>query len=242
MAETNANPSQDPADLDSLKGTLRLAFRKLMQDTDGMLPARVLSATADRKFVSAQPMISVVATTGAVTQRGQIQGLPVFQMGGGNFVLSFPVVTGDLGWILASDRDISAYIQSSAATPPNTGRFKNFSNAIFIPDKARQWTLDGADANSAVWQSLDGTEKITLGASSIKLVHPTKVEVDSPIFAVSGEVQVADGIGFFGKDPGGKPTIAGALSTVTDGAAKAVLTSIIAALTTGSGQANNGTT
>lgn len=234
MADANANPSQDPADMDSLKGAFRLAFRKLMQGTDGMLPAKVIAATADRKYVTVQPMIAVVATDNTVTQRAQITQVPVLQMGGGDYVLSFPVAAGDLGWIIANDRDISAYLQTNEATPPNTGRFKNFSDAIFVPDKARQWTLAGGDADAAVWQLLDGSVRIALKAGEIDLT--------APIIKIAGELQVRDGIGFFGKDPGTKPAIAGALSAVTDANAKAVLTSIIAALATGSGQATNSTT
>lgn len=231
---TNANPSQDPADLDTLKGTFRLAFRKLLASTDGMLPARVVAATADRKFVTVAPLIAVVATDDTVTQRAQIIQVPVFQAGGGNFVLSFPIAEGDLGWIQANDRDISAYIQTGAAAPPNTGRIKSFSDAVFYPDKARQWALADGDADAAVWQSLDGAVRIALKAGEIDLT--------ATIVKIAGELQVRDGIGFFGTDPGGKPAIVGALSAVTDPAAKAVLTSVIAALTTGSGQASNGTT
>lgn len=242
MPDTNANPSLDPADNDTLKGTFRTAFRKLMQGTDGMLPCKVIAATADRKYVTVQPMVSVVATDGTVTQRAQITQVPVLQMGGGNYVLSFPVAADDLGWILANDRDISAYIQTSEATPPNTGRMQNFSDAVFIPDKARQWSLDGGDADAAVWQSLDGTIKVAVSEGSITLKHPTTVIIDSPLSAFVGEIQVADGIGFFGADPGAKPSITGALSSVTDANAKAVLTSLVAALSTGSGQATNSTT
>ena len=40
---TNAQPSKNPADDGSLAGTLRTTFRKLMQEAEHMLPARVLA-------------------------------------------------------------------------------------------------------------------------------------------------------------------------------------------------------
>ena len=134
----NANPSQNPADLGTLGGVMRWAFKKLLQSTDGMLPAKVIAVDAKREYATVQPLIHVLATDNSLTPRAQVAKVPIFTIGAGNFVLSFPVKAGDLGWIFASDRDISLYVQTNAAAGPNTNRLHSFEDGVFFPDKARQ--------------------------------------------------------------------------------------------------------
>ena len=179
MAENN-NPSVDPADTKGLSGLLRFAMKKQLQKTDGMLPAKVIAVTADRSFATVQPMIMVQGTDGALTMRPQYARIPVGAMGAGNYVLSFPITPGDLGWISASDRDISLFIQSMDAAGPNTNRLHAFEDGVFWPDKARQWALADGDAAKAVFQSLDGSIKITLGTDQITIEHPTAIVMEAP--------------------------------------------------------------
>lgn len=248
MTEPGENfPSQgqDPADTGNLGGALRFVFKKLLQNTDGMLPCKVIATTTDgkRDFVKVQPLIQVVGTSGDKLDRAQIALVPMLTMGAGNYLMSFPVTKDDLGWIVASDRDISLYLQSNASAAPNTNRLHSFEDGLFVPDKARQWTLDAADATKAVWQSKDGTIKITLGTDKISIVHPTLVEVTTPHGALKGgDWKVEKGIAFWNHAvPGAQPAVTGALSAVADANAKAVLTSI-KNIMVACGQATDGTT
>src|SRR5690606_7698783 len=83
-------------------------------------------------------------------------------LGGGDFVLSFPVSPGDFGWIEASDRDISLFMQQQAESGPNTIRKHSFSDGRFIPDKIRDYTISGDDDGAVVLQSLSGSCKVSL--------------------------------------------------------------------------------
>lgn len=186
----NAFPSQNPADLGTLGGVLRATFRKLVQATDGMLPATVIAVDAMRQFATVKPIIKVLATDNTLTGRAQIAKVPVLALGAGNFILSFPIAAGDLGWILASDRDISLYLQSNAESGPNSNRLHSFEDGLFIPDKARQWAIADEDAQNAVWSSIDNTIKITIGPNSVKVKHPTLVEFDAPNVTMSGNLSV----------------------------------------------------
>lgn len=246
MSEAGDNfPSQglDPADTGNLGGALRFILRKAFQNTDGMLPCKVIAATTDRNYVTVQPLIKIVGTSDKTLDRAQIAKVPMLNMGAGNFMMSFPVAPNDLGWIIASDRDISLYLQSNASAAPNTDRLHSFEDGLFIPDKARQWTLDAADAAKAVWQSLDGTIKITLGPDKVSVVHTTLVEVTTPHQTVKGgDLKVEKGIAFWNHAvPGAQPAVTGALSAVADANAKAVLTSI-KNIMVACGQATDGTT
>ena len=195
---SNNNPSIDPANNGSLAGTLQFVFNKLSQQTDGMLPAKVIKYDRDTNRVQVQMLITLITTDGSQIPRPQIASLPVLLLGGGGFFLSFPLQAGDLGWVMANDRDISLFLQSYAQSPPNTARVKSFSDAVFVPDAMTGYTIDSDDTDNVVLQSLDGTTKISIGALEINIVSPTKVNVDSPLvyvnptipglFAVNGNI------------------------------------------------------
>lgn len=184
----NQAPSKDPANDGSLAGTYRQVFKKLLQSVDGMLPATVIAA--DRDFATVRPQIMVLGTDGSLTSRAQIARVPVFAFGAGGFVLSFPILPGDPGWILASDRDISLYLQAAEREAgPNTLRLHSFEDGLFFPDAARKYALAEEDGTSAVWQSLDGAVRISLGAARVKVTAPL-VEFETPLATFSGDVTV----------------------------------------------------
>ena len=198
----NNNPSINPANEDSLTGSFRHIFGKLLQDVNGMLPAQVIAYDRTKNLVLVQPLIMMVTTEGENIQRAQIASIPVLQIGGGNFLINFNLNTGDLGWILANDRDISNFLSTFKQSAPNTFRKNNFADSLFIPNVLTNYNIAGEDSGNAVFQSTDGTVKISLGTNKIKIAAEN-VEIDctnavvnstapmivtTPIFAVAGNI------------------------------------------------------
>lgn len=178
-------PSGDPADLSDFTGAFRHIFGKMLQGVDGMLPARVISYNRTTNRATVQPLIMLLTTSNATIPRAQIGSVPVYQYGGGDFLLSFPVKAGDLGWIKANDRDISLFLQKYGQSAPNTIRKKSFSDAVFYPDVMRGYTIAGEDANNVVLQNLAGTVKVSLGASKVKITAPTVEIVSTDVIITS---------------------------------------------------------
>ena len=175
----------------SAGGAFRAILKKFVQSSvDTMLPVSVGAVDAARNYATVKIALMVCGTDGSTTSRGQIANVPIFTLGGGGFLMSWPIKAGDLGWLIAADRDISLFVQNNAETIPNTDRQHSFSDGVFLPDAARRWALSDEDADNAVWQSYDGTTKITLGSSSIKLKHPTLVELECPTATMSGDLTV----------------------------------------------------
>ena len=164
--------SRNPADDDSLLGAFRIALRKHLQATDDLLPAQVVSYDRKQNRATVQPIIQVLDTDGNRITRAQNTNLPVLLMGGGNFLLSFHLPPGSLGWIKANDRDISLFLQSHQLQPPNTLRMHSFEDALFIPDVMTGYTIDSEDEQAAVIQSMDGTVKVSLTDDKIKIKAP----------------------------------------------------------------------
>jgi len=184
------NPNLDPANNDTLAGLLRSSFAQLLRNVDGMLPARVLNYNRTTNRVNVEVLIAMITTSGQQVSRAQIANIPVINLGGGGFLINFPLKEGNLGFIMANDRDISLFLQSFSEAPPNTNRVKSFSDSIFIPSVLTGYTIDGGDANNMVIQNLDGTVKIALTPNSVNISSTVGVTIDTPITTVTGELVV----------------------------------------------------
>lgn len=195
-------PSKDPADQHSLPGVLEAVFKKQMQGVQGQLPAVVISYDRDTNLAVVQPMIAILTTDGKAVSRAPVASVPALALGGGGFVLNFPLKQGDKGWIEASDRDISLYLQGGGnEAQPNTARLHSFEDGRFIPDAFAQYVIAGEDAAACVLQSLDGSVRIALDPSgairltsaTILLTATTSVAIATPLLDLSEVTQVVGG-------------------------------------------------
>lgn len=178
-------PSKDPADEGSLGGALRSVFRKMMQATDGMLPATVVSYDRAANVATVRPLIALLTTGGAQVQRAQLAQVPVLALGGGGFVINFPLQPGDRGWIEASDRDISLFLQSGGDAPPNTLRLHSFEDGRFVPDVFAAFDVSDVAEDAMTIQSTDGAVRLELSPAAIKMTAP-EVTIDTDQFTVNG--------------------------------------------------------
>ena len=138
MTNVVAPPSHNPTDEDSLYGVLKIFTEKFLQNNiNDMLPAQVIAYDRGSNLAQIQPLINMVDTLNSQIVRGQIMSVPVLQLGGGGFMLNFPIKTGDLGFMKANDRDISLFKQSWGQSIPNTARMHDFSEARNVHIKFR---------------------------------------------------------------------------------------------------------
>lgn len=171
------DPYYDPSNEGSLQGIFAEALNQHSKDLQVMLPATVIAYDRATNFASVQPAINMVASGGAIVPREPIASIKVITIGGGGFVLTFPLPAGAKGWIKACDRDISLYLQTGGQTHPPSKRFHSFSDGVFIPDFS-SFTIAGEDTEHATLQNQAGTIRIALWADRIKLTSP-RVDVDS---------------------------------------------------------------
>lgn len=171
---TDAPPSRNKAADGTFQGLVDIFRSKLGQNTEDMLPAKVIAYDRDTNRAQVQPLIVVVNTVNEQVPRAQIASVPVLQIGGGGFVISVPIKTGDLGWIKASDRDISLFKKNYVQSPPNTQRTHNFADGLFIPDSfMKDVVISGEDTDNLVIQNLDNSVRIAWFNDKIKITAPT---------------------------------------------------------------------
>jgi len=219
MAEelNNQPPSRDPADDGSLAGTLRNVMKKMTQGTDGMLPATVIAFDRASNRATVKPVVMMVGTDGGTLGRAQIASVPVFQIGAGGFMLNFNLKGGDLGWIIANDRDTSLFLQGGTEQPPNTKRMKSFEDGVFFPDALRNFVINAEDQENAVFQTLDGTVRVALWADQVKVTAP-KVLIETPDATIDATLTTMTGNAIINGNlqVDGNATVTGTVHGVTD--------------------------
>ncbi len=186
----NNTPNLDPANNYTLVGVLQTALNNFQQAMQGMLPAQVVNYDRTSNRVSVQLMVNVIMTNGQSIERALLSSIPVMIMGCGAFSISFPVKTGDFGWVLANDRDISTFLQNiqqnytdSSAPPkqttnPNTTRMNNFGDSVFIPDTMKTFNANNIPDGYVSIQSNDPLHKFSIQFGLNTTTTPNSYEVN----------------------------------------------------------------
>jgi hypothetical protein len=164
-------PSKSPAIDGDLGAAIAFILRKFLQKVDGQLPAEVISYNRATNRATVKPLVSIIGTNGQRLGRAPIAAVPVLAIGGGNFFMNFPLGPGDIGWIEASDRDISLFLQNAQQASPFDGRLHSFEHGRFIPDAFDRYTYT-LDADALVISSYDGSTRIVMSQGKISLIAP----------------------------------------------------------------------
>lgn len=216
MAQTEQTlPAFNPADLESTEGLLNFLKKQVMQDLYVSIPAVVISFDRGANRAKIQPAIYTKAQNGQTVPWPSVANVPVHTPGGGGFAASFPLNPGDTGFLMVCDRDISLFKQSLNLTTPNTYRTHQLEDGFFLPDVFQ--TINVAETDSAVWQTLDGSVKCVLSTSGLTVTAETENNGNVTIngdLAVNGNVTVEGNITATGNiGAGGMMSAAGNISS-----------------------------
>ena len=184
--------SHNPANDDTLTGTLKEVLRKFLQTTDDMLPAVVQHYDRDSNLAIVKPFIQMVDTSNIRHDRALVK-VPVLLMGGGDFFISFHLPEGSLGWLKSNDGDISLFLQSYHAESPNTIRMHSFEDGLFIPDLMTNYSISEEDQQAMVIQNRTGAVKIALNQERITIKAPRLVVAVSDEIAMNASTIVING-------------------------------------------------
>lgn len=200
------------AKLPGAKGDIAAAIRDAVEESllafDSMLPAIVESYDRKKNVAKVRPLIAIVDVNNFSQARRPLSNVPVLALGGGGYVINFPLKKGDLGWVHAADRDITEYKERLRDVAPKTSRSHSFSDSMFVPDIMRNYTISEDDDGAMVIQTTDGTTKIAIHPDWINIKAPLKVVSNSPKTHATGDLQV-DGDATIN----GSLTVKGGLST-----------------------------
>jgi hypothetical protein len=154
---------------------------------ENMLPARVNSYDRATNLATVTPQIMFVDMNDGGINRNDMTEIPCLALGGGGFVINFPIKEGDLGWIHAADRDLQTFKNTLANSKPGSGTLHKFANGMFIPDIFRQYVINAEDSESMVIQTVDGETRIAIKPGQVKITGAAMV-VDTELTTFKGEV------------------------------------------------------
>lgn len=190
MAQTKqTRPAFNPADLETPEGFYNFLQKKFMQELYVCIPAVIISFDRGSNRAKVQPAIYTKAQDGQTIPWPSVSNVPVHTPGGGGFAASFPLNAGDTGFLMVCDRDISLFKQSLSLTTPNTYRTHQLEDGFFLPDAFQ--TIQVAETDSAVWQTLDGSVKCVLSKSGLTITAETK---NNGNVTINGNLTVAGNI------------------------------------------------
>lgn len=198
MPENTTKPAYNPADAESEAGKTDFLLKTLKMGFFVAAPALVESF--DRRLCRAvlRPALMIQKSDGQSAEQSFIYDVPVRFGGGGGFAANLPLQKGDTGWLVFCDRDISNFKSARAVMPLNTLRMHAQEDAFFLPDAMQSAQVAPEDANRAVFQTLEGGNKISLGKTDIKITTQTLVvnaadgvEFNTPSVNLSGNLTAA---------------------------------------------------
>ncbi len=179
---------------DELIGCFNNFAKLIKKQMDKCLPVRVTRVSKDRAKVNVKPLINIVSEDKKTIERNEIKGIPVHTLGDGDFLISFKIKVGTLGWIESSDRDISLFKQSLTESGLNTYRMHSFSDARFIPDIMKNFTIAKEDEDALVIQTKSGNIKIALDNSTIRMTSPNDVIINGGRVTPKGDFITKNGV------------------------------------------------
>lgn len=156
------------------------------------IPAIVYSVDRKKSMVIVELAPNTVFADGKTQKRGLVK-VPIIVNSGGGYMINYPIEKGDVGWVIAGDRDTTGYREDNSQTY-NLKSIGNhsYSYGFFIPDVYsnvnKTFKLTEEDEDKLVIQTLNGNTKIRLSKDGvIDIICPDTLNI-------IGDIKVTGGI------------------------------------------------
>lgn len=180
--ETISIPSYNPAEIQSETGKYNFILNKALQKVEKVAPAQIISYDRNRNRAVVQILNMGITSTGEKLPKKPLDNIPALMLSGGGFTFSFPIKTGDTGWLIAADRDISIFKQALKMFAPATYQIHQYKDSFFVPDKVNGFDVSTDEENAVILTSDDGTTKIS--------INNGKINISAPQTEITGDVKI----------------------------------------------------
>lgn len=202
MSETT-KPAYNPAISNTVAGKDEMLIKTIKMGLFCAAPAIVETFDRTKMQATVRPAFMVKKSNGESIPQDFLYSIPVRFGGGGGFAAYLPLKKGDTGWLIFCDRDLSTFKNSRTVSPCNTNRMHAQEDAFFIPDAMHTSNVADGDAGKAVFQTLDGSVKMTVSTSGFEVVGD---------IAITGDLDVTGSISATGTVTGAIDVIGGGIS------------------------------
>ena len=173
----------------TLESSIMSIFDSFKARLEVCIPAIVESANRENNTVVVNIAPNIIKANGDNIKRASIE-LPILIASGGGFMINFPIKEGDVGWIIAGDRDTTGYRKDNSKQYDLLSLGTHSYNfGFFIPDvlsnSEKTFKISEDDKDKLIIQTLNGNTKIKLSHDGIiDIICPTKLKI-------TGDVEVA---------------------------------------------------
>lgn len=164
------------------------------------LPGIVKAVNFSEMTCTVQPAIQA----GIVDETGKSQKVnlpllihvPILWLGGGDFIITTPIVNGDEVLIFWACRCIDAWWQSGKISPAMEARMHDLSDGFaFCGPRSQPNVISGISTDALQIRNKAGTTYIQLSADGkISLVSPTEIDLTAPLVSITGALVASGGI------------------------------------------------
>lgn len=185
MVDKTTVPAYNPANGTSEAGKDIILTKNIKKGLFCAAPAIVEIFDREKQQATVLPALMAKKSNGESIAQDFIYNVPVRFGGGGGFAANLPLAKGDTGWLIFCDRDISAFKATRSVMPCNTNRMHAQEDAFFLPDAMQTAQVSAEDSGKAVFQTLDGSNKIALGTDDVTIkTKSLNITADTVTFTV----------------------------------------------------------
>lgn len=130
----NSNPTFQISNTKDLSGLLNEFKKIIFKELEKTIPVEVISYDNTKNRVNVKCLLYDEIADNKKIEKMPFLDIPVFIYGAGDFFITFPIKSGDKGWLISNDKDISNFKQNLTLSAPNTYLKHRYTDAFFLPD------------------------------------------------------------------------------------------------------------
>lgn len=170
------------------------------------IPGRVVSFDSDEQTIVAEPMISGEDNDGNRVPLPPVADVPLFQLGGGEFVITLNPKVGDPCLLLVADRAIDAWFETGENRVPADFRQHDLSDCFALVGFRPKTMAIASWMSGVTIRKVDGTYFINIADNGNITMKSPKVTVDAPETVFTGNVTINKATTFKGNVDGSAVT------------------------------------
>ena len=156
------------------------------------MPGIVESYDGATRRARIRPALRLVMTgteigeDGEELERALAVNIPVLWPASSGYILMMPLVAGDRGMMVFSERGMTEFLRTGELATPDKSRFFDEADAAFLPADFGHPAATPASTTGACLQTHDGTTAIIIEDGSITLKTTGAVAIDSATLTHNG--------------------------------------------------------
>ncbi len=186
-SQNDANINFNPY-IGDINGVIIATVKKYIQQFQTAIPA-IVKKVVSRDTVIVTPAVQQIDSKWQSVPWADIT-LPIYTPCGNGLFASFPLATGDTGWIIAGDLDPSLFFKDKSK--PQRQNFMNrheYQYGFFVPDAINGYNISSDDDGALVIASKTGNTKVVISNNGLK------IKSDSVIIETTDNASVSiDGV------------------------------------------------